>query len=439
MSERDGRGLPITTNDAGAAALYREGVDLLLSAWPGAAERLDGAIAADGGFALAHAARARLHLVRGEVAAARQRIAGASRLVAEGGTARERSHVETLRLLAHGEPAHALSSALRHLEDWPLDIIVFSLPMGAFGLLAFSGIADHDQRRVDLCERHARHFSEDDWWFLTYRGWSHTENGAPERGRLLAERGLSLKAANANGAHAVSHALHEQGEGAAAEALIDGWLPTYHRSGTLHGHLAWHGALSALERDDPDAALAIYARHVQPSVSEGMPVNVVTDAVSLLWRMQAYGHPVPPGLWEPVAAYARAAFPGAGFAFADVHMGLLDAATGETASAADRIAALTALVEAGTLAAGPVVPAVCRAALAFSGGDHAAAARLLEPVAPEVARIGGSGAQREIVEDMLLRALMRSGEAARAHALLDRRLHRRPSSRDARWRRCIAG
>jgi hypothetical protein len=42
--------------------------------------------------------------------------------------------------------------------------------LGAFGLLAFSGMADHDQARVDLCERHARHFAPDGWWFLTYGG-----------------------------------------------------------------------------------------------------------------------------------------------------------------------------------------------------------------------------------------------------------------------------
>jgi len=35
---------------------------------------------------------------------------------------------------------------------------------------------------------------------------------------------------------------------------------------------------------------------------------------------------------------------------------------------------------------------------------------------------------------MLLLALMRSGESAKARDLLDRRLHRRPSQRDARWR-----
>ena len=62
----------------------------------------------------------------------------------------------------------------------------------------------------------------------------------------------------------------------------------------------------------------------------------------------------------------------------------------------------------------------------------------LKPVAAEVVRIGGSGAQREMIEDMLLLALIRAGEAAKARALLDRRLHRRPSPRDRRWHGLLA-
>ncbi|WP_407521386.1 tetratricopeptide repeat protein [Methylobacterium oryzisoli] len=433
MAQLDRRGLPLSTTSERAAECYREGVDLLLSAWPGAADTLDAAVAADPDFALAHAARARLHAMRGEGAAARACIARADEIVARNGTPRERSHVATLALAVTGQSARALDSALAHTDAWPRDALILSLPLGAFGLLAFSGIADHDQARVDLCERHAAQFAPDDWWFVSYRGWSHAENGAVRYGRDLAQRGFALRRNNANGAHALSHTLFEDGAGGEAEALIADWLPGYDRSGILHGHIAWHAALAALERDDPAQALTIYAAHVQPSVTAGLPINVVSDTVSLLWRMRTYGYAVPDRLWKEARAYAGRYFPTAGFAFADAHMGLLAAATGDRAAAAARIDALTDLVEAGTLAAGPVVPAICRAVLAFADEDYAACVRLLEPMAAEVPRIGGSGAQREIIEDTLLVALMRSGEAAKARALLDRRLHRRPSPRDARW------
>ena len=434
MACLDRRGLPLSTAAEPAAELYRQGVDLLLSAWPGADARLEAAIAADPDFALAHAARARLHAIRAEAAPARARIATATALVARHGTARERSHVETLSLAIHGQAAQALERALAHAEAWPSDVLILGLPLGAFGLFAFSGRADHDQARVDLCERHARHFASDDWWFLTYRGWALVENGEVAAGRGLVQRAHALRDANANAVHALSHAMFEGGASTEAARLIEAWLPGYDRSGSLHGHIAWHAALAALEQGDAAGALAIYAQHVAPAVSQAMPVNLVTDSASLLWRLHAEGQAVPAGLWEAVAAYAAPAFPQPGFAFVDMHLALLAAATGDHAGLAQRAAALDALVAAGRLPAGPVVPALCRAVLAFAEADYAGCVRHLDPVMAEVVRLGGSGAQREVIEGTLLLALMRSGATARARTLLDRRLHRRPSPRDARWR-----
>ncbi|WP_414475365.1 tetratricopeptide repeat protein [Microvirga sp. M2] len=438
MTRRDSRGLPLSTIFDRAADRYREGVDLLLSAWPGAAEALDEAIAADPDFALAYAARARLHAFRGEPAKAKARIATAEGVVARRGTERERSHVAILSLAISGNSAQALERALAHADAWPRDVLILSLPLGAFGLFAFSGMADHDQARVDLCERHARHFDADDWWFLTYRGWSHAENGNVAHGRALTQRGFDLRKNNANAAHALSHAMYEGGAHDEAERLIAGWLPGYDRAGILHGHIAWHAALGALERGDPEQALAIYADCIQPSVTAGMPVNVVSDTASFLWRLKAYGHTVPTELWQDAAAYSENYFQKAGFAFADVHMALIAAATGDKTAVEERVRAQMDLIAAGGLAAGPVVPAICRAALSFAEEDYAACARMLEPAAAEVVRIGGSGAQREMIEDMLLLALMRSRETVKARELLDRRLHRRPSSRDTRWHGLLA-
>jgi tetratricopeptide (TPR) repeat protein len=439
MGHTDIRGLPISTSSHEAAHLYREGIDLLLSAWPGAEGSLKRAIEADPEFALAHAALARLYAIRAEPSEAKACISAAAEIAERTGTAREKSHIATLKFAVAGQGKPALESALTHVESWPRDALILSLPLGAFGLFAFSGMADHDQARVDLCERVASHFRADDWWFLTYRGWSHAENGNLRLGRDLTQRAFALRQANANGAHALSHAMFEQGAVEEAEALISGWLPTYDRSGTLHGHIAWHAALSALDRDDPDAALAIYQEHVQPAVSLGLPINIMTDAVSLLWRLGAYGYDVPAGMWDAVKVYSEAKFPNAGFSFVDAHMGLLAAATGDKQSAARRNEALAKLVEQGTLAAGPVVPAICRAALAFVDEDYTDCVRILEPMSSEVVRIGGSGAQREIIEDTLLLALMRSGDTRKARNLLDRRLHRRPSRRDARWRIATSG
>ncbi|MHB2080381.1 tetratricopeptide repeat protein [Pseudomonas asiatica] len=433
MAYRDRYSLPLSTQSEAAAKRYQEGLDLLLSLWPSAAEVLEEAIVLDSEFALAHAARARLHAVKAEATAAKAKIALASDLVQRNGTERESSHVNVLSLAIHGQSARALAAALEHIDRWPLDILILGLPLGAFGLLAFSGRPDHDQARVDLCERQSTRFPQDDWWFLNYRGWAHGENGNLALGRALTQRSLELRRHNVNAVHAVAHVLYEAGASDEAANVIANWLPEYDRSGVLHGHIAWHGALIALERGDIEVALNVYSEQVAPSASLGVPINVVSDTTSFLWRMHLYGHEVPSALWADAARYASGYFQQPGFPFADFHMAIVDAASGNQQALERRAEGLSTLVMNGTLQAGEVVPVLCHAVQAFANGEYGRCARVLEPLAHEVVRIGGSGAQREIAQDMLLVAMMRSGEVEKARRILEERLHRRPSPRDSRW------
>jgi hypothetical protein len=436
MASEDLYGLPISTSSETAARAYRLGIECMLAAWPGGAEALDLAIEADPDFALAHSARSRLHVLYAEMPAAQEKAALARQLVERSGTAREKSHVEILALTTQGQSAKALQLALDHLENWPRDAAILVLPLGAYGLYAFSGMADHDSARVDLCERHAKHYG-DDWWFLTYLGWSYTENGDVTKGRGITERALGIRRENAHGLHALAHAMFEDGSTDDAEALIADWLPTYHRSGLMHCHVTWHQALLALEQGDADKASAIYFEHIQPSVNQAPPVSVMADGASLLWRLQTAGHAVPDQPRRELAEYAERRFPRAGNAFVDVHMAMLAAMTGNETALEQRLSDLDTRHADGKLPAGVVVPEIGRAARAFAAQKFGDCAKILEPVAAEVVRIGGSHAQREMIEDTLLIALMKSGEAARARDLLDRRLHRRPSPRDARWRAVV--
>ena len=224
--------------------------------------------------------------------AARKEAAVARELVARRGTERERSHVETLALAVEGQLPAALSSALKHLESWPRDAVVLSLPLGAFGLFAFSGMADHDQARQDLCERHAQHYGED-WWFLTNYGWSMTENGEVASGRAITERAFDLRRANAYAAHALLHAMFEDGSVDDADALVTQWIGGYDRSGILHGHIRWHQALGALEAWRCGARALDLCRRAAALGHAAPPLNAISDCASLLWRLSAYGHAVP--------------------------------------------------------------------------------------------------------------------------------------------------
>src|SRR5690606_649122 len=149
---------------------------------------------------------------------------------------------------------------------------------------------------------------------------------------------------NANAAHALAHVMYEQGAGREAEKHIAAWIPEYDRSGVLYSHLAWHAALIALERGDTDQAFDIYNKNIAPSENLGVPINVVSDTAAFLWRVQAYGYDVPRGLWQDAASYASSYFQQAGFPFADVHMAIIAAATGDKSALQARENKLSELV-----------------------------------------------------------------------------------------------
>ena len=429
---RDRYDLPLTTGSDSAAAFYRDGVDRILSAWYGAGEAFDRAIVEDPAFALAHIARARIHQMNMEVTEARAKATHARQLAASA-SERERQHVEIMAAAIEGKPKMALTAAERHLEEFPRDALVLSLLLGAFGLYAFSGRTDHDTARLAICERNARHYGED-WWFLTYLGWSHTEAGNARTGRTLSERAMELRAENASAAHGLSHALFEQGDMAAGRRFLSGWLPAHERASFLHGHLSWHFALSALDAGDLDGALEIYEQHIRPPNSRYPPLNVFTDAASLLWRLSLAGKAGLEPYWREVAAYGDRFFPRAGPHFADVHYALVAAATGSEALET-RLAELEALEADGRLAPGPTAIGLCRGIRAVAEGDNDNAIRILEPLMPAVVRIGGSHAQRELWEDTLIVACLRGGHGDKAARMISDRLHRRPSARDEAWSR----
>jgi len=99
------------------------------------------------------------------------------------------------------------------------------------------------------------------------------------------------------------------------------------------------------------------------------------------------------------------------------------------------LAELEALEANGRLAPGSSAIGLCRGIRAFAEGDNDNAIRILEPLMPEVVRVGGSNAQRELWEDTLIVACLRGGRGDKAAKIIANRLHRRPSARDETWSR----
>lgn len=425
-------GLPLTAASDAAAGNYVRAADLMLSANIGAEALLDAALTSDPEFALAHIARARLLQVQARTPEARE-AAAAARALRGRVTAREARHIETVALAIDGAGPQAMALLEEHIAEYPRDALVLSLALGVFGLLGFSGRADFHEAQLALLERLAPRW-DDDWWFLTYLGWARIELGDIATGAGEVERALALNPHNAYAAHARAHGYFEAGEADSGAAFIEEWLPGYDRHSQLHCHLSWHLALFEVARGNLEHAAALYRDAIRPAVSHAPPLFNLADAASFLWRWRIYGETPPlDDVWPEVAALVRRSFPRAGLHFADIHAVLVEAACGDRTGAAERIAQAEERAASGRSPQGAVVPALCAGTAAFAAGDYAVAADRLGAAMPELARVGGSHAQREVFEDTYILACLHAGRHNEAKERLEQRLARRPSARDRRW------
>ncbi|HKI65542.1 MAG TPA: tetratricopeptide repeat protein [Burkholderiales bacterium] len=407
VAPADRYGLPLSTT-AAARDDYVAGVDCILSANAGAEEHLGRALAADSAFALAQIALARALLLAARVPQAREHAARARELAA-GATPREQSHVNALALAIEGNPAGSLEAIREHVAEHPRDAMVLAPAAGVFGLIGFSGRQARESELYELFSALAPHYG-DDWWFGSALAFAACECGRLDEAGSLIERSMAAKPRNPHGAHIKVHVLYERGEHRAALDYLEDWMPAYPRQGLMHCHLSWHVALAALALGDRERAWRAYREGVHPvGGAWGPPLNVATDAPSFLWRAELAGEPHHGALWSEARDYALQNFPKAGVPFADVHVALACAASGDGENLERVIRQLREREAAGRLPPGPVVPKLAEAFAAYARSDLSRAIELLEAALPETVRIGGSRAQRDVVEFTLRAACVQAG------------------------------
>jgi hypothetical protein len=128
-----------------------------------------------------------------------------------------------------------------------------------------------------------------------------------------------------------------------------------------------------------------------------------------------------------VHQFVGESFPNSGLAFTDVHRAVACAATGDTAGLERLIGEMRERLAAGKQPAGQVVATLAGAFGAFARGVWNGAISLFEQALPETVRIGGSRAQRDLIDHTLVAAYLRAGRADDARQMIARRIERNPT------------
>jgi hypothetical protein len=328
----------------------------------------------------------------------------------------------------HGERAAGDAALLAHVAAYPRDVLAVS---AAVPTIAFSGVTDARREAWELVEGLAPAYG-DHWWYLSLLAFTRQDQGRFEEAGFLAENALACEPASGHAAHALAHVLYETGQHEAGKAWLDHWIAENGRSANHRAHFSWHCAIHELALGDTEAVRHRYYAELAPPAVNG--IRSLVDAASLLWRWrvttgECWGldtGPLPPV--EPVlAAVGRELLHEPGTPFTAVHAALALAAA-EDAEGLSRLATHCQVSPDPVMQS--VVAPICDALLALGEGFHPAAAALLTGVLPRLDEVGGSAAQREVVEDTLLYCLRRSGQDEPARDILATRLQRRDSALD---------
>jgi tetratricopeptide (TPR) repeat protein len=409
---QDRYGNDLTTASDAARTAYATGVDHILAATWGARGAFQEAIEADPGFALAHVGLARAAMYEGDMPGARAAMGRASALT-EGVTPREAAHVAIFDLLLAGRVADARGAVRAHVAAFPRDALAAQVCTNIFGLIGMSGEPGREAAQLAYTTLLLADYG-DDWWLLSVHAQALCEVGRLDEALSVMERSLAANPANANGSHFKAHTLYEAGQTDTGRAYLAEWIGGYDRRALLHGHLSWHRALWALEQGDTDEMWGLFDDAIAPGSGTSLPINVLTDSAALLWRAELAGVAVDQGHWATLSRYALTFFPDPGQSFADIHAALAHAMAGEGA-------ALARIAETTRGFAADLVRPVADAWGAAARQDWEGARDALSPVMADHARLGGSRAQRDLLELSYVAMSLKLGRTDEARRTLQSR------------------
>jgi tetratricopeptide (TPR) repeat protein len=409
---KDRYGNDISTSSTAARDAYLAGVDSLMSATPGMDAHFQKSVEADDGFALGHISLARSKQLLGRGHEAKAPLARARELAGTA-TPREQSQIAIFEKILTGQANPALEAIHVHMKEWPRDAMAFAPATSVFGLIGFSGRVGREVEQLAMIAPFEKHYG-DDWWYRTQLAFAQIELGKLDAALPNIEGALKAYPKSAHGAHIRGHLFYEMGEREAGLAFLTEWMKDYPREGMMHVHNHWHLALWSMETGRHEQAWRIYETALKPSAAWGPQVNVATDGPAFLLRAEMAGQPRRAELWQELGDYATKWFARPGLSFVDMHTVLAYAMAGDGEK-------LKGFMDNPRGSAGDMVPPMARGFDAYAKGDWKTAEAELEPLLDTHERLGGSRAQRDLLEYTVAAAKLHGRSPAAAREMMTRR------------------
>ena len=411
--------------DAAEKALWR-----MMSFYDTPLADLDSAIAADPAWGLPHVMKAGFLLsltepgMRDEAAA---HLAAAQGLAASA-PARERGHLEAVQQVLDGRWQAACCTWDKLLTEHPRDA------------LALQWAQSWDFYRGDTASLRLRparalpEWSESDPlhpYVLALHAFGLEENNLFPEAEEAGRRALAANPRVPWAVHAVAHVMEMQGRFEEGAAWLRQQQPVWAEGNGFSGHLWWHKALFRLEVLDTAGVLRLVDSHLS-----GKALKVTLhriDAVAVLWRLHLLGVDVSAQCKDLLPRWDKSPASSGYYAFNDLHLVLALLGAGEVAQAeswvarcAERAMTPEDARRSNHAMAREIGLPLMRGLLALTRGDADGAADTLFQVRRVARGLGGSHAQRDLIDQTLMAAAAQGGRRGLGRALVNERIMAKP-------------
>ncbi|MEM9010466.1 MAG: tetratricopeptide repeat protein [Pseudomonadota bacterium] len=337
--------------------------------------------------------------------AAEARLAGAHR--------REAMHASALRAWVDDDIPRVTTLCQAILEEHPRDLV-------ALKIAQYHHFNQGDAPAMLRAALSVAAENEGDAQYQAMAAFGFEECHLLDDAQRAAERAMAIERGEPWAHHAIAHVMLTRGQIAEGTAFLEDVRDTWAGLNSfMYSHNWWHLALFRISEGRLDEALAIYDDHcwgIEPGYSQDQ-----VGAISLLARLEFAGVAVGER-WQELRPWLAARATDTTQPFLALQylygLGRGEAREAETLMQAVREAAARE-GDGGVWAevAGPAAAGI----LAAARGDWPPAIRALSAALPQLWRIGGSHAQRDLFEQILLHALMGDRRWTAAQQMLEGR------------------
>jgi len=340
--------------------------------------------------------------------------------------AREQAHLAALEHGIAGARSAAVALLDRHLMHYPHDLVAHQAATLLDGYLGrFRWVRDRTARALPLWSKDMPGYGI----ALAFLGFGQEEAGDYARAEDTSRAAAELEPRAFWPHHTVAHVMEMTGR--PEDGL--GWMiarePYWAApENVTQVHIWWHKSLFHIELGQYAEALALYDG---PLLGTLRPLALnLCNASALLWRLETLGCDVGQR-WRDLLPLWEGHADGNCLTFIDLHAAMAEMGSGQEALVERRLGWMHATAASnaeGAACYGEVGIPVIEGLLAFHRGAYAQAVELLQATRFDLWRIGGSNAQRDIVDWTLTEAALRGGMHDVALALAYERLGSRPRS-----------